>query len=78
MGVKPKNVMIKHTINIELNSFRLDSKYGGGVPARFIKTTKEYADKCKENKLPYDMELYNKDMKKEILRVTHLMYDFFK
>ena len=33
-----------------------------GVPARFIKTTKEYADKCKENKLPYDMELYNKDM----------------
>ena len=50
----------------------------GGVPAHFIETTKEYADKCKENQLPYDMQAYNKDMKSEILRVTHQAYEFFK
>ena len=51
---------------------------GGGVPAHFIETTKEYADKCKETKLPYDMQAYNTDMKSEILRVTHQVYEFFK
>lgn len=50
----------------------------GGVPAHFIETTKEYADKCKVNKLPYDMEAYNKNMKLEVLRVTHQVYDFFE
>ena len=50
----------------------------GGVPARFIETTKEYADKCKAAKLPYDMDAYKKDMKSEVLRVTHQAYKFFE
>lgn len=50
----------------------------GGGPAHFIETTKEYADKCKETQLPYDMQAYNTDMKSELLRVTHQAYEFFK
>ena len=50
----------------------------GRVPAHFIETTKVYADKCKANRLPYDIDAYNKDMKSEILRVTHQVYDFFE
>lgn len=49
----------------------------GGVPAHFIETTKEYADKCKKNRLPYDMKAYKEDMKSEVLRVTRQEFSFF-
>lgn len=49
----------------------------GGVPARFICTTKDFADKCKKNRLPLDMEAYKKDMKSELLRVVRQKYSFF-
>lgn len=48
----------------------------GGVPARFICTTKDFADKCKKNRLPLDMEAYKKDMKSELLRVVRQKYSF--
>ena len=50
----------------------------GGVPAKFIETTENYARKCYENRLPYDMDNYNKDMKAEILRVIGEKYSFFE
>lgn len=49
----------------------------GGIPAKFIETTDRYAEKCLENKMPYDIEAYKKDMKNEILRVVKDSYDFF-
>ena len=49
----------------------------GGVPAHFIETTKEYADKCKKNRLPYDMKAYKDDMKSEVLRVKHVKNSAF-
>ena len=33
------------------------------VPARVIMTTEEYAQKCKENQIPYDKEAYFRDKK---------------
>ena len=47
------------------------------VPAHFIETTKEYADKCKKNRLLYDMKAYKEDMKSEVLRVTRQEFSFF-
>lgn len=42
----------------------------GGVPARFISTTKAYADKCKRNTPRYDVENYRKNFKEEVLKMT--------
>lgn len=41
----------------------------GGVPARFIMKTEDYAKKCYENRLPYDPVLIQTDAKNEMLRV---------
>lgn len=41
----------------------------GGVPARFITKTEDYAKKCYENRLPYDPILIQTDAKNEMLRV---------
>lgn len=38
-----------------------------GVPARYICTVKEYADKCLEQNLNYDKNLYQLDKKRSIL-----------
>ena len=46
-----------------------DGEVWAGVPAKFITSTREYADKCKQNKLPYDDILINTDPKNEMLRV---------
>lgn len=49
-----------------------------GVPAHFIESVEAYAEKCKANKLPYNIDNYKSDMKSEILRVTREAYDFFR
>ena len=41
----------------------------GGVPAHFIAKTENYAQKCYENRLPYDPVLIQTDAKNEMLRV---------
>ena len=38
----------------------------GGVPARFIMTTKEYADKCKRNTPAYNFENYKRNFREEV------------
>ena len=73
-----KDVFEFAPIVIHDNCFIGPGEVWGGVPAHFIETTKEYADKCKETKLPYDIQAYNIDMKAELLRVTHQAYKFFK
>ena len=42
----------------------------GGVPAKFIMSTTEYAEKCKRNRHPYDIDLQNQNKKAEMLRST--------
>lgn len=41
----------------------------GGVPAKLICTTEQFAKKCLKNKLPYDDVLINTDKKSEMMRV---------
>lgn len=38
-----------------------------GVPAKYICTVEEYAEKCLKQNLPYDKELYMKDKKQAVL-----------
>ena len=40
----------------------------GGVPARFIMKTEDYAKKCYDNRLPYDPEKLVTNKKEEMLR----------
>lgn len=46
-----------------------DGMVAVGSPARIIKTTMEYAEKCLKESPSYDMEAYRKDKRAEILRV---------
>lgn len=39
----------------------------GGVPARYIMKTEDYARKCYENRLPYDTEKIVTNKKEEML-----------
>lgn len=41
----------------------------GGVPARFIMKTEDFAMKCYEKRLPYDADRLRNDKKSEMLRV---------
>ena len=41
----------------------------GGVPAKYICSVEDYAEKCLKNKLPYDDVKINTDKKREMLRV---------
>ena len=47
-------------------------KSGGGIPARYIMKTEDYAKKCYENRLPYDPEKIKTDKKNEMLRVLNM------
>lgn len=38
-----------------------------GIPAKYICSVQEYAEKCLNNNLDYDKELYRKDKKKAVL-----------
>lgn len=44
----------------------------GGVPAKVICSTQEYAEKLKRENPPYDLEAFKKDRKKELMRVFHI------
>lgn len=44
----------------------------GGVPARYIMKTEDYAKKCYENRLLYDPEKIKTDKKNEMLRVLNM------
>ncbi len=44
----------------------------GGVPARYIMNTEEFALKCYKNRLPYDEDELKKNKRKEMLRVLNL------
>ena len=50
-----------------------DGEVWGGGPAKFIMSTTKYAEKCKRNRPPYNIELLNKNKKAEMLRST--MYE---
>lgn len=41
----------------------------GGVPAKFIMKTEDYAKKCYEGRLPYNPEMIVSNKKEEMLRV---------
>lgn len=41
----------------------------GGVPARFISKTEDYAQKCFNSRRPYDVERLSNDKKAEMIRV---------
>lgn len=41
----------------------------GGNPAKIIKTTKEFTQKCVENNKSYDIENYRKNKKEEVLKM---------
>lgn len=41
----------------------------GGVPAKYISTTKEYADKCLRNTPEYNIDNFNCNKKEELLRL---------
>ena len=41
----------------------------GGVPAHFITTVDEYAEKCLQNTPEYDLENYKKNFKDEVLKM---------
>jgi len=43
-----------------------------GVPAKVVCTTMEYAEKLKKNNPPYDLEAFNKDRRKELMRVFNI------
>lgn len=45
----------------------------GGVPARMICTTKEYADKCKRETPPYDKENYRRNFRQEVLHICDMV-----
>lgn len=45
-----------------------DNSVVGGVPARFICTIEEYADKCLSTMPEYDMNNYKKDKRTEVIR----------
>lgn len=44
----------------------------GGVPAHFLTKTEAYAQKCYENKLPYDVTALKKDPVAEMKRVCNI------
>ena len=44
----------------------------GGVPARYIMKTEDYAKKCYENRLPYDAERIVSNKKEEMLRCIRM------
>ncbi len=44
----------------------------GGVPARFLMTTKEYADKCKSDTPEYSVENYRTNFKEEVNRICDM------
>lgn len=44
----------------------------GGVPARFISKTEDYARKCYENRLPYDPYNLKRNKKEEMLKTLKL------
>ena len=45
---------------------------GGGVPARYIMKTEDYAKKCYDNRLLYDPVKIKTDKKNEMLRVLNM------
>lgn len=49
------------------------SEVWGGVPAHFIMTTKEYAEKCKHNTPAYDLENYKRNFKEEVNRICDMV-----
>ncbi len=50
-----------------------DGEVWGGVPARKITTTLEYAEKCKINTPDYDLENYKRNKKQEIMHICDLI-----
>ncbi len=44
----------------------------GGIPARFIMKTEEYAQKCYDNRLPINAENLRNNKQKELLRVLSM------
>jgi acetyltransferase-like isoleucine patch superfamily enzyme len=45
----------------------------GGVPAKYIMKTKEYADKCKANTPKYDVQNYKVNFREEVERICDKM-----
>lgn len=45
----------------------------GGVPAKKISTTKEYADKCKATTPQYDIENYRRNFREEVLHICDMV-----
>lgn len=45
----------------------------GGVPAHYLMTTHEYAEKCLANTPPYDYENYRYNFKEEVLRICDMI-----
>ena len=43
-----------------------------GVPAKIVCTTEEYAEKCKRNTPPYDVDAYKTDKRSEVLKMLGL------
>ena len=43
--------------------------FGGGGPAKFICKTADYAEKCLEQKLDYDIEEIKKNKKAELCKL---------
>ena len=50
----------------QINSFWRNLE---GVPAHFITTVDEYAEKCLQNTPEYDLENYKKNFKDEVLKM---------
>ncbi|WP_419169417.1 acyltransferase [Negativibacillus massiliensis] len=48
----------------------------GGVPARYIMTTKEYAEKCKKNTPEYDRENYQCNFKEEVIHICDMIEEY--
>ncbi len=47
-----------------------DGEVWGGIPARYITTTDEWAKKCLQKTPEYDLENYKKNFKEEVLRMV--------
>lgn len=45
----------------------------GGIPAHFIMTTKDYAEKCKKNTPEYDYRNYKNNFKEEVEHICDLI-----
>ena len=58
-------------LDLWLTKISILGKYGGGVPAHFLMTTKEYADKCKRNTPEYDKENYRQNFRDEVNKICN-------